>query len=360
MRVKRVLMTTDVVGGVWPYSLELADALSERGARVTLAAFGGPVRPDQREEFRRARAERLHTARFALEWMPDPWDDLERAAEWLLAIRDEVEPDLVHLNGYAHAGAPWGVPVVVVGHSCVLSWFEAVRGTSAPPAWNRYRDVVREGLEAADLLVAPTRAMLSALVRLYDPPCPLRVIPNGRRPSSVRATKEPLIVSVGRLWDEAKNVDALVRVAPRLDWLVTLAGDGSPAAVEPNVTAVGLLPRQALDRLLARASIFALPARYEPFGLAPLEAALAGCALVLGDIPSLREVWGTSALFVDPEDDGELAAALRRLIRDGRLRVRLAGQARRRAAEFTVERMAEAYADAYESVLQRDRAEAVS
>ncbi len=36
-----------------------------------------------------------------------------------------------------------------------------------------------------------------------------------------------------------------------------------------------------------------LPARYEPFGLSVLEAALSGCALVLGDIPSLRESGAT-------------------------------------------------------------------
>ena len=59
-----------------------------------------------------------------------------------------------------------------------------------------------------------------------------------------------------------------------------------------------------------RAAIYALPARYEPFGLSALEAALSGCALVLGDIPSLREVWGDAAVFVPPDDAGGLRDAL--------------------------------------------------
>ena len=39
-------------------------------------------------------------------------------------------------------------------------------------------------------------------------------------------------------------------------------------------------------------------ALYEPFGLAVLEAAQAGCALVLSDIPTFRELWDGAALFV--------------------------------------------------------------
>ena len=65
---------------------------------------------------------------------------------------------------------------------------------------------------------------------------------------------------------------------------------------------------------LAASAIYALPARYEPFGLSALEAGLCGCALVLGDIPSLREVWGDAAVFVDPHDAQALAKALNCLI----------------------------------------------
>ena len=65
----------------------------------------------------------------------------------------------------------------------------------------------------------------------------------------------------------------------------------------------GRLTPPQMARVVSRApSIYALPARYEPFGLSVLEAALSGCALVLGDIPSLREIWDGAALFVDPDD----------------------------------------------------------
>jgi len=105
---------------------------------------------------------------------------------------------------------------------------------------------------------------------------------------------------------------------------------------------------------MARASVFALPARYEPFGLAPLEAAHAGCALVLADIPSLREVWDDAAIYVDPDDDRALVAALRRLIERRELREERAAAAQCHAARYTPARMAAAYAAAYERLRARN------
>jgi glycogen(starch) synthase len=349
-------MTTDTVGGVWTYSLELVDALAAHGVETTLVAMGAPLREDQRDELGRVDVARVFAAQFALEWMPDPWKDLERAGSWLLEIAERVEPDVVHLNSYAHATLPWQAPVLVVGHSCVLSWFEAVRGEAAGAEWDPYRGLVAEGLAAADLLVAPTRWMLIALERHYGPTCPRLVIPNGRRDAEVRVEKQPLLLSAGRLWDEAKNVAALVRIAPGLPWPVCLAGDGAPAS-HANVTWLGRLPRRALDLTLARARIYAAPARYEPFGLGPLEAALAGCALVVGDIPSLREVWGDAAFYAAPEDDEALAEALRLLIERPDIRAALASRARATAAAFNPGRMADGYLGAYRRLLSPQRVE---
>jgi glycosyltransferase involved in cell wall biosynthesis len=344
----KLLITADTVGGVWTYALELVDALAAgHGVEVVLAVTGAPLTADQRLELRRSRVSRAYAKPYALEWMDEPWRDLARTARWLMRIREQVEPDVVHLNGYAHAALPWDAPTLVVGHSCVLSWHEAVRGRPAGPEWARYYKAVRTGLAAADLLVAPTRAMLDDLVRLYGPACPRLVVPNGRHAAHRHVGKQKLVLAAGRLWDEGKNVGALTRVAARLDWPVAVAGEGR---VCEGVVALGRLGREELDAILARAAIFAAPARYEPFGLAPLEAGLAGCALVLGDIPSLREVWGDAALFVPPGDDAALEWALEALIRDNRQRNELARRARHRAASYTPERMAAGYLAAYEQV----------
>jgi glycosyltransferase involved in cell wall biosynthesis len=348
----KVLMTADAVGGVWTYALELADALGEHDVEVTLAVLGSPS-PGQRAELERSRIARASIGDYALEWMEDPWDDVRRAGAWLLELGAEMEPDVLHLNGYAHAGLPWDAPVVVVGHSDVLSWHQAVHGKPVGEEWARYRDAVECGLASADLLVAPTQAMLDELVRLYEPPCPRRVVPNGSSRTIPPRPKEELILTAGRLWDEAKNVRALVRVAPRLPWPVDVAGAGE---VGGDVRFLGRLDREELDLALARASIFCEPARYEPFGLAALEAARAGCALVLGDIPSLREVWGDAATFVPPDDEERLAHELQALIANADLRADYSGRARRRSSRYSAARMAGGYLAAYATVLQRDRA----
>ena len=354
-------MTADTVGGVWTYALELTAALAGRDVEVTLAAMGPGLGPEQRAEAGVSRARRVYAERFRLEWMEEPWEDVERAGEWLLRIAEEVEPDVVHLNGYAHAALPWGVPVLVVGHSCVCSWHEAVRGEPAGAQWSRYREEVARGLAAADLVVAPSATMLAALARHYAFAGERLVIANGRRaPASAARAKEPLVVSAGRLWDEAKNVAAVEGAAVGLPWPVLLAGEGSQERSRGNVGRLGRLSAGELRELLARASIFAHPARYEPFGLAPLEAGLAGCALVLGEIESLREVWGDAALYVDPDDEPGLARVLRELVEDRARREAFGARARERAARYTPERMAAGYSRAYSRLYSRRPAAAAS
>jgi glycosyltransferase involved in cell wall biosynthesis len=98
---------------------------------------------------------------------------------------------------------------------------------------------------------------------------------------------------------------------------------------------------------LRRASIYAFPARYEPFGLSVLEAAMSGCALVLGDIPSLRELWDGAAYFVPPADTEGLRDVIRELISSHTWRKHLGAQARRRASGYAPGIMASQYIEAY-------------
>ncbi|HEY0778689.1 MAG TPA: glycosyltransferase, partial [Gemmatirosa sp.] len=162
----RLLLTADAVGGVWPYALELARALALHGVDVHAATMG--PRPNDRQRADAARAGvTLHEGDYALEWMDAPWDDVARAGDWLLALERAVAPDVVQINGYAHGALPWRAPAVVVAHSDVCSWWEAVRGEPAPVRWDHYRAAVATGLAAADAVVAPTRAMADALARHY-------------------------------------------------------------------------------------------------------------------------------------------------------------------------------------------------
>lgn len=362
-RRMRILMTVDTVGGVWTYAMELAAAMAPHGVEYVIATMG---REPSAEQMARARAlpnVRLAVSSFKLEWMTEPWGDVDAAGWWLLGLAEREGVDLVHLNGYAHGALDFGAPIMVVAHSCVMSWWRAVKGEEAPPSvWGEYRERVCAGLEGADAVVAPTRAMLCCLERHYGRRTTGRVIPNGRGAETVRpAPKEPSILAAGRVWDAAKNVAALGRVAPSLPWPCLVAGDswcadagevadggaGVGVGFGQGIVPLGRLSAAEMADRLSRASIFAHPARYEPFGLAVLEAGLAGCALVLGDIDSLREVWGDAAVYVAPDDDAGLRAALMGLIEDPALRGRAGAAAKERAGVYTGQRMGEAYAALY-------------
>ncbi|RKH55657.1 glycosyltransferase family 4 protein [Corallococcus aberystwythensis] len=376
-------MTTDTVGGVWSYALELCRALCSRGVCVDLATMGAPLSGAQGQEARALPGLTVHESTWRLEWMDAPWDDVRAAGEWLLSLEARLSPDVVHLNGYCHGAGPFRAPVLVVAHSCVLSWWEAVKGEAAPACYQRYREEVAKGLHAASAVVAPTRAMLDAVRRHYcavppsraslrpggheDAPRGVsafpsaRVIPNARRAEDfVPAAKERFVLAAGRLWDEAKNLATLDAAAAGLPFDVHVAGaalhPGSGAVVATrNTRPLGHLPPPVLARWMSRASIYALPARYEPFGLSALEAALAGCALVLGDIPSLREVWGDAACFVPPDEPRALARALHFLMSHPNEREALAARGRQRALTFTPGRMVEAYLGLYASLSRLER-----
>lgn len=350
-------MTADTVGGVWTYAMVLIRALAPFGVEVHLATLGGPLQESQHQEVDQLQNVTLHPSSFKLEWMENPWEDLQAAEAWLLALCETLQPDLIQLNNLAFGNLAWGKPVVQVVHSCVRSWWKAVKKEEAPASWNRYTELVRESLQAADLVVAPSRAMLAEARELYGPFQQKKVIYNGLEARDFRyGQKEPFIFSMGRVWDEAKNLTSLAEVAPQLSWPVYIAGEAvhpdTGQLVElPNVHFLGRMPPAKVKDWLARASIFALPARYEPFGLAVLEAAMSGCALALGDTRSLREVWGHAACYSHPDKPDQLKAALEKLIEDEFGRNIMSCQATRQSTSYTAELMARGYAQAFKEAV---------
>lgn len=356
-----LLLTSDTVGGVWNYSLTLARALGRKGVNILLATMGAPLRDYQREELSALKHVHIIESQFKLEWMEDPWEDVEQAGEWLLEIEREFHPDLIHLNNYAHGVLPFEAPKLVVGHSCVLSWWRAVKGTEPPDHWKRYREYVAAGLHGADRVSCPTHAMLRSLIEHYGAIERCIVIPNSREFDLFSpGQKENLVFTAGRVWDEAKNTGALLAVAEQLPWPVVIAGanqhpDGGERACD-GTRMLGQLNEEQVADWHRRASIYAAPARYEPFGLSIFEAALSQTALVLGDIPTLRELWDGAALFVAPDDHENLWHTIISLIENEPLRRDLGMRARDRASQWTPESMASAYLRLYRSLLQEKRA----
>jgi glycosyltransferase involved in cell wall biosynthesis len=267
--------------------------------------------------------------------------------------------DIVQLNAPGFAAATsFDQPVVAVAHSCVGTWWQAVRGGRIDPdlAWRA--ELTRAGLTNADRVVAPSGAFAAMLQQCYDLVAPPVVVRNGRRTLRCSASdRQDFAFTAGRLWDQGKNVGVLDWAAARLELPLRMAGPTHG----PNGTAIALRHAQALGALseaeiaeqLAHRPVFVSSALYEPFGLAVLEAAQAGCALVLSDIPTFRELWDGAARFVYPHDGGGFARAIEEIAADPSLRERLGTAARERAGDYTVASMAAGMAAIYTGLLTR-------
>ncbi len=367
-----VLVTADTIGGVWIFARELVTGLARRGVRVTLVSFGEIPTPQQMEWLEGLRGVNFHPTAFRLEWMQEAEEDIRSSSEFLMALIEEVRPDLLHLNQFCYGALPTGLPKLVVAHSDVVSWWESVNGSEPPDhEWSRwYRATVAAGLSGATAVVAPTRWMLQAVERLYGVDGNRCVIYNGRNPAlfNPHCAKQDVVLSVGRVWDAGKQVKLLTEFKAEVPVCIVgqeqhademLRARKSAHQSGPGIEFRGPQSEGQLRHLYSQAGIYAATSRYEPFGLALLEAAFSRCAVIANDIPSFRELWGHTAYYFEQNDAASLAQAITRLHSDRALRLTYANLAYNRARQrFTADRMVDEYLALYRSMVSAGAAAA--
>ena len=355
---KRLFITTDSIGDMWLYSAALARSLGQRGTGVALVTFGPALSDAEKGWVERTRGIELFESGFPLEWTWRYWSEQEQAGNWLLRLASRFRPDLVHLNGLAFAGLELEWPVLVAVHrSQEARWLDVER-RPLPKPWEFYRDRVAEGLRSAAVVIAPTHAALASLRARYGHFRSGRVIPFGWHPSKQsKEDKKGFIVAAQQLWDESFNLQALERCAPYLGWPIFCIGErldsaGERARVQArNICCLGALGEEELEEWLQQSSIYVAPGRFPDGQISILRAAFAGCAMVLGNHPDLKEIWSEAAVFVPPEEPEPIRLALERLIQDAHWRSALAEKARQRAHELSFSAMTGKYCVAYNDVL---------
>ncbi len=356
---RHVLMTADAVGGVLSYAVDLATGLASRGVRTTLAVLGPSLSEAQRRDLAGMTGVQLVETGLPLDWLAADADEVLVAASELASLAGQVDAELVHLNAPSLACAAYGRPVVSVLHSCVASWWAKLRGGALPQAFRWQARLTAWGLARSDAVLCPSAAFADTAERIYG----LRpvAIHNGRAAPAISGcgVPAPFVFTAGRLWDEGKDVATLDSAARRIALPVLAAGptEGpNGARIAPQaVGCLGTVDAARMRSLLSKRPIFVSTALYEPFGLAVLEAAQAGCALVLSDIPTFRELWGGAAVFVPERDAGALAAVLAGLGKDEARRSALGSAARARAARYGIEAMAGATLAVYSALHARSR-----
>ncbi|MFC5068034.1 glycosyltransferase family 4 protein [Flaviflagellibacter deserti] len=358
---RRVLMTVDAVGGVWRYGIDLCRALSLGGVDVLLVGFGPTPSSSQNAEALAIPGLELCWTEHPLDWMADKRSPLAPISDTLNRLADKGDVDVFHLNLPSQAvGIEAGRPVVAASHSCFETWWRAVRPKYAfPEYWMWHREVTAEGFQRADTVLSPSRSHARALEQCYGNIERLKVIHNGSAawfPGEM--TKEEFVFSAARWWDPAKNISTLDTAASQCRWPILAAGDlqgpgGETAGTVRNMRTLGTLGRSGMHDMMSKTPVFVSTTLYEPFGLAVLEAARAGAALVLSDIPTYRELWSDAALFVPPLDSGGFAHELNRLAADPGERLRLGREARLRSSRYHLHAQTEAMLKTYAEVCER-------
>jgi glycosyltransferase involved in cell wall biosynthesis len=354
----RMLMTLDAVGGVWRYAVDLARGLGQREVECLLVGFGPPPGPDKIAEIESIANTSLVWPGEALDWLANDESELDGVARVLARLARDWRPNLLHLNLPSQAvGLPEDTPpLVVASHSCLASWWMAVRGDDPLPAgWDWQRRRTRDGLRRADRVVVPSESHAQATIAAYGRVERLDIVHNASPSAHGAPERQDVFLAAGRWWDEGKNGATLDAAARLISWPALMAGsttgpNGQCCRLE-NARTLGELPGPAVAAWMEQAAVFVAPSLYEPFGLAVLEAAHRGAALVLADIPTFRELWQDAALFVPARDPRPYAEAIDRLMRDKVLRSRLARQARLRALDFTPERQIDGMLRVYSRAL---------
>jgi glycosyltransferase involved in cell wall biosynthesis len=364
----RVVMTADTVGGVWHYATTLASTLAEMHGVQVLLAITGPA-PSREQQAAIQHGRRRHGGGVELEILDAPleWEGASDSAyaalrDKLLTLALQWRGQLLHANEH-HLGqlGASGLPVVVVSHSDLCSWRANVLQEVIPQASDSYVAMVKAGLAGAASVVAPSSFVAASLQQWFGYGQVIRVIANGvtAHPGEPSGQKDIDAIVVGRLWDPAKGlacfVDAVSQLPPGAYYAAgpTEASHGA-GALEGGITYTGQLEHVSLRCLLGRAWVFVSPALYDPFGLAAVEAALAGCALVLADLPSYQSIWEDTATYFNPRSAADLATSLHMLLADKSALAERAAMAQARAARlYTAERMAAAYLATYQRVSLR-------
>jgi glycogen(starch) synthase len=363
-----ILITTDTLSGVWTHTRELATGMVSRGIRVTLVSFGEIPLPHETAWMDRLHGLQYLPTAFRLDWMQEGEQDLKDSAAYLVALVKELKPDLLHLNQMCYGNLPVAVPRLVFAHGDLISWSKCVHGYEPKEnRWSRwYHDVITTGLSKASIIVAPTVWMLDSIRSAYTRPEHDTVVYNGRNPIFFNpyVSKDDSVLAVGRLWDAGKQVSLLTQHkhpipvcivdsdTPVQALGVPIRADVKLSLDEVRIALKGPQTEAQLRLLYSRASIYAATARYEPLGMAALEAAFSRCAIIANDIPPFREMWDDAAIYFNANDAISLAVAIRKLSEQRDLCHALGNRAFQRAKEcFTAQRMIDDYLQLYRNLL---------
>jgi glycosyltransferase involved in cell wall biosynthesis len=152
-------------------------------------------------------------------------------------------------------------------------------------------------------------------------------------------TKTPLVMVGGGGWSN----EAETRMLKAIE-----AEEAVLAPEKRRVRRLDYADRSTLVSLIKGAQAVLFPSLYEGFGLPVLEGMMLGTPVVTSKSSSLPEIGGDAALYVDPNDVGDIARAIRTIAADADLRAELARRGRKQAELFSMARYRERISAVYD------------
>jgi glycosyltransferase involved in cell wall biosynthesis len=328
----------------------------------------------------------------AEEWVPSRFQRRKIAGNPYLRLGWDLSrrlwkdrPSLVHVQYTAPVGCP--VPVVVSVHD--VSFLEHPEYFSLARRKQLCFTVRRTVRSAVKVLTGSefSRMSIANAYGLNDDK--IVVVPNAAspifRPVSRNAAasrvldrfgiRTPFVLTVGDLQPRKNHVGLisafaeLVKAHPGLEHRLVLAGKDTwdtgrirraarDSGVADRVTFTGFVSDQELLDLYNSSDLFVFPSFYEGFGLPVLEAMACGTAVACSNTSALPEVADSAALLFNPHSTREMVLAMRDLLVDPELRMRMRKLGMHRAAQFSWRRTAEKTLDVYYEVAgsRRERA----
>lgn len=282
-----------------------------------------------------------------------------------IALKEKV--DIWHLT--------LPIPVKAVGAKCVVTAHDLIHFMlphSTDVNLRHYRRIVRNTFKFADMIFAISEHTKKDLLSYLDIPehkifvtyesvdIPARLI-EAERQEVASFLRKSFGLEFGKYFlfygaiEPKKNVMGIIDAmcAAQTDLPVVIVGrdgwlhaDVSARIAQlhqrkkgrRNLVRIDYLPYDQLMLVLKGARSLVFPSLYEGFGIPPLEAMTMGCPVITSRSGAMREVCGDAALYVDPLNAREIAAAIDVLAADDNLAKQLIERGKRQAASFSNDR----------------------
>jgi len=365
------------ISGIGRVAEKLISHLAElEGPERYLALFSDP--------FLQAEYSRRWAGRKNLETELIPWKIFSSAGQIALPrfLRRRGVSLFHSLNFFLPLG-PGRVPMISTVHDLIPLKFPHFTPKARKTRFNfLFRFLLRRCSNRARRIMTVSEHTAADLRQcLGIRPEKIAVVPNGvdevYRPLEPEGTRaglpegfppgKPFALYVGR-FDPYKNVPGLIRAFARAraeglrEARLVVVGhrderypeafrEADRLLLGPDVTFLDGASESELVSLYNAARVLVLPSFYEGFGLPPLEAMACGTPVAVSDRGSLPEVVGDAGLYLNPEREENIAAALLKIWNDEGLRTELSRRGLRRAAEFSWGAAAERTRKAYRAVL---------